>query len=118
MAKDFFDRLRVRAPSLDTVVAGLSGGNQQKFILGRELSANPAVLVAENPTRGLDVRASAYVRARLLEAAAGGVTVVVHSSDLEEVLSVASRMLVVYAGTVRELPVDIERVGRAMLGAE
>ena len=116
--RDLMVAFDVRAESEQTLARKLSGGNQQKFILGRELSANPAVLVAENPTRGLDVRASAYVRARLLEAAAGGVTVVVHSSDLEEVLSVASRMLVVYAGTVRELPVDIERVGRAMLGAE
>ena len=107
----------VRAESQAVVAGALSGGNQQKFILGRELHGLPPVLVVENPTRGLDVRAAAYVRHQLTEACANGVAVIAHSPDLEEVVSIASRMLVVYAGEVWELPADLDPVGRAMLGA-
>jgi simple sugar transport system ATP-binding protein len=73
--------------------------------------------VAENPTRGLDVRAAAAVHRRLREAAADGAAVVVYSGDLDEVLALADRVLVLFAGTVREVPVtDRAAVGRAMLG--
>jgi simple sugar transport system ATP-binding protein len=107
----------VRAESDAVAAMALSGGNQQKFILGRELHGPPPALVVENPTRGLDVRASAYVRDRLVGARADGVAVIVHSADLDEVLSIADRVFVVYGGMVREVPVDAEQVGRAMLGA-
>ena len=63
------------------------------------------------------MRAAAYVRDRLVAARADGVAVVVHSADLDEVLAIADRVLVVYGGMVRELPVDADLVGRAMLGA-
>jgi simple sugar transport system ATP-binding protein len=116
-AREIISAFDVRAAD-DAVVAGtLSGGNQQKFMLGRELHGLPPALVVENPTRGLDVRAAAFVRNQLLEACANGVAVVAHSSDLEEMVSVASRILVVYSGEVRELPADIDLVGRAMVGA-
>ena len=116
-AREIMRDFDVRAPSEQVVAESLSGGNQQKFILGRELHDRPEALVIENPTRGLDMRASGYVRDRLLNACANGVAVVVHSSDLEEVVSIANRVLVVYAGVVRELPADLDLVGRAMLGA-
>ena len=107
----------VRAGSEHVAASTLSGGNQQKFILGRELHGPPAALVVENPTRGLDVRSSTFVRDRLIGAAAEGVAVVMHSADLDEIIAIAHRMLVVYGGTVREVPVDADLVGRAMLGA-
>ena len=107
----------VRAESEHVLAGTLSGGNQQKLILGRELRESPPALVVQNPTRGLDIGASAYVEDRLLDAASHGVSVVVHSTDLDEILSIADRMLVVYSGTVREVPVDRDAVGRAMLGA-
>jgi len=107
----------VRAEGEDVPADTLSGGNQQKFILGRELHGFPSALVAENPTRGLDIRATSYVRDRLLYACANGVAIVVHSTDLDELLALASRILVVYSGSVREVPADRDTVGRAMLGA-
>jgi general nucleoside transport system ATP-binding protein len=100
----------------------LSGGNQQKLVLARELEESegaphdPPAIVAENPTRGLDVRATADVHARLRAARDRGAAVVMYSSDLDEVLALASRVLVVHAGTVREVPADRDAVGRAMLG--
>ena len=100
----------------------LSGGNQQKLVVARELAADdagvPDLVVAENPTRGLDVRATAAVLARLREARAAGAAVVVYSSDLDEVLALADRVLVVYDGHVRPAPPEREAVGRAMLGAD
>jgi simple sugar transport system ATP-binding protein len=112
----------VRGAGARAPVRALSGGNQQKLVLARELddadrlSDFPLAIVAENPTRGLDVRASADVAARLRAARDGGAAVVVYSSDLDEVLALASRVLVAYAGTVREVPATRDLVGRAMLG--
>ena len=106
----------VRAPSVESPVGALSGGNQQKLVLARELTAEPAIIVAENPTRGLDLRATAAVHVRLREAASRGAAVVVHSTDLDEVLALATRVVVVYRGTLLEVPNDREKVGRAMLG--
>lgn len=106
----------VRPGHVDLPARSLSGGNQQRLVLARELSGRPSLLVAENPTRGLDVRASAAVHARLRAAAAAGLAVIVHSSDLDEALALSTRILVVHAGRVVEVPRDRDRVGRAMLG--
>jgi simple sugar transport system ATP-binding protein len=116
-AREIVREFDVRAESVDVLASALSGGNQQRFILGRELHGLPSAVVVENPTRGLDVRASMYVRERLLHACAQGAAIVMHSSDLDEILAIAHRVLVVYVGDVRELPVDADLVGRAMLGA-
>jgi ABC-type uncharacterized transport system ATPase subunit len=108
----------VRAASPEVRMRQLSGGNQQKVVLARELSElSPAdAVVAENPTRGLDVRATADIHARLRAARDNGTAVILYSSDLDEVLALADRMLVIHAGTVRELALDRETIGRAMLG--
>jgi simple sugar transport system ATP-binding protein len=107
----------------DVVAAGprapassLSGGNQQKVVIARELSRRPRVVVAENPTRGLDLRATAGVHARLREAAETGAAVLVHSSDLDEVLELATRVLVVSRGVVAEPPSG-RAAGREEIGA-
>jgi general nucleoside transport system ATP-binding protein len=111
----------VRAEHPATSMRTLSGGNQQKLVLARELtpgddSVASTALVVENPTRGLDVRATADVHRRLRDAAAAGAAVVMYSSDLDEVLALASRVLVVFNGRVHELPMDREAIGQAMLG--
>jgi simple sugar transport system ATP-binding protein len=108
----------VRAAGPDEAAASLSGGNQQKLLLARALERQPRVLVAENPTRGLDVLATEAIHARLRAVAHDGVTVVVHSSDLDEVLALADRVLVVAGGKVSECPSGSSRevVGDAMLG--
>jgi ABC-type uncharacterized transport system ATPase subunit len=114
-------RADVRAgdAGVTAIARTLSGGNQQKLVAARELDAAagaPLAVVAENPTRGLDIRAGAAVRARLREARDAGAAVLVYSSDLDEVLALADRMLVVHDGRVSAVPPDREKVGRAMLG--
>jgi simple sugar transport system ATP-binding protein len=102
----------VRAPA-----SSLSGGNQQKLVLARELDGAPRALVAENPTRGLDIAASAALQRHLLEARDAGMAIVLYSSDLDEVLALADRLVVMYEGRAREVALDRDAAGRAMLGA-
>ena len=106
----------VRTAGVGSPMRLLSGGNQQKLVLARELASPCDAIVAENPTRGLDVRAAAQVHARLREARDRGAAIVLYSSDLDEVLQLADRTLVVHAGHVREMPLDRDAIGRAMLG--
>jgi simple sugar transport system ATP-binding protein len=107
----------VAAPSPDTPAAELSGGNQQRVVIARELSRRPKVVVAENPTRGLDIRASAAVHARLREVASAGAAVLFHSSDLDEVLALATRILVMSRGVLVVPPPGASRetIGALML---
>ena len=107
----------VVAPGPDVPAATLSGGNQQKVVVARELARQPRVVVAENPTRGLDLRAAAAIHARLRAAAAGGAAVLVYSSDLDEVLALAGRVLVASRGTLIEPPPGASRaqVGELMV---
>ena len=117
IAREIVRNFGVRVDSVGATAMTLSGGNQQRFIIGRELYGMPAALVAENPTRGLDIQASLEVRHRLLEASSNGVAIVFHSADLDEILAISDRVLVVYNGSVREVVPDADLVGRAMLGA-
>ena len=110
-------RFSIVATSPSAIARSLSGGNQQRLVVARELDEQVDVLIADNPTRGLDIHATAFVHDQLRQAAARGAAVVVHSSDLDEVLALATRVLVVYHGEVREVAPDHELVGRAMLGA-
>lgn len=113
-------RFDVRGTGPHTVMRDLSGGNQQKLVLARELASGTdgqhQLLVVENPTRGLDVRATGAIHEYLRHACATGAAVVMYSSDLDELLSLASRMLVVFGGRVHEATNDRESIGRAMLG--
>jgi simple sugar transport system ATP-binding protein len=106
----------VRASGPHASAGELSGGNQQKFVLGRELEGSPQALVVENPTRGLDIRAAARVLAELRSARAAGVAVVMYSSDLDEVLSLADRVVVCFDGHATVVPVETGAVARALLG--
>jgi simple sugar transport system ATP-binding protein len=98
----------------------LSGGNMQKLILGRVLTRNPRVILANQPTRGLDVGAVAYVHGRLLEARAKGAAVLLISEDLDELLALSDRIAVMHRGRLSApLPrdaVDIGRLGLMMAG--
>jgi simple sugar transport system ATP-binding protein len=106
----------VRADGEDAPASTLSGGNQQKLVLGRELAAKPRALVVENPSRGLDIQATAAIHERLLDARDSGCAVLFYASDVDEVLALADRVLIVAQGTVREVARDREIAGRAMLG--
>ena len=110
----------ITAPGPRARAAALSGGNQQKLVLARELSRVPAVIVAENPTRGLDISAAAAIHARLRSAAAAGAAVLFYSADLDEVLYLADRIIVVARGMIVEAPAGALRseIGAMMLRAE
>ncbi|MCS5720734.1 ATP-binding cassette domain-containing protein [Herbiconiux sp. CPCC 203407] len=112
----------VRPPRPDLLASGLSGGNQQKLLAARELGSaeTPRAVLAYGPAQGLDLRAAQAIRERLAALAAEGAAVVVASHDLDEVLGVADRVLVMFAGrVVADLLIaqaTTERIGRAMAG--
>ncbi len=101
-------------------LSSLSGGNQQRVVVARELSTDPTVLVAAQPTRGLDVGAIEFMNDKICEVAAAGVAVLLLSSELEEVLHLAHRIAVLHAGrvvgTMTRAEVDPERLGLLMGG--
>ncbi len=97
-AEGFRSRLAIRTPSVDLAVAKLSGGNQQKVMLSKWLNTNPAILILDEPTRGVDVGSKAEVHAIIGELAAEGIGVIVISSDLPEVLALSDRVLVMREG--------------------
>jgi simple sugar transport system ATP-binding protein len=111
---ELLEQFGVRAPGPEVRAGSLSGGNQQKLLVARALERQPRVLVAENPTRGLDVRAAAEVHARLRAAAEAGAAVLVYCNDLDEVLALGDRILVAANGLVTEAPADADRL---VLGA-
>ena len=111
----------VRTPSIDVDAAALSGGNQQKLIVGREMSGEPAVLIASHPTRGVDVGAQAAIWDHLREARARGLAVLLISADLDELIGLSDSLKVILRGRI---VVDVdpgavtpERLGSAMTGA-
>jgi general nucleoside transport system ATP-binding protein len=119
-AAELINRFDVRTPSTDTLMRSLSGGNQQRLVVARELSRSPAVLVASQPTRGLDVGAIEYVTGQLRAAAERGVGVLLISSELEEILDLAHRIAVIYRGRIIGVmprsEVSVERLGMWMGG--
>lgn len=105
----------VRASSAGASMSELSGGNQQKFVLGRELSDNPRLLVLENPTQGLDVHAAAAIHERVLSIRDQGTAVVLYSSDLDELAALSDRVMVMSPATTTFTEPDREVIGRALL---
>lgn len=119
-AQDLIEEYDVRTPGPDTLTASLSGGNQQKVIVARELSQKPDFIVAAQPTRGLDVGAIEFVHQRLVEARDGGKAVLLFSLELDEILALADRIAVIYEGKIvgvleRDLVTE-ERLGLMMAG--
>jgi ABC-type sugar transport system ATPase subunit len=100
LAKTFFERLDIRATGLRQVMANLSGGNQQKVILGRGLATSPAVLLLHEPTRGIDVGAKAEIYQILHDLAEKGAAILIVSSELPELISQCDRILVMHAGHI------------------
>jgi ABC-type sugar transport system ATPase subunit len=98
LVEQHFHMLRVRTPDIDAPVAGLSGGNQQKIVLARWLAARAKVLILDEPTRGVDVGAKAEIHTLIGELAEKGAAVLLISSELPELLSLSTRILVLRAG--------------------
>ncbi|MFB9961426.1 ABC transporter ATP-binding protein [Sinosporangium siamense] len=119
-AARLIDEFDISVPSPDTPMRLLSGGNQQKVVLARELAARPKVLVVAQPTRGLDVGAIEYMTERIYRAAQDGIAVLLISTELEEILTLAHRVAVIHRGAVvgemKRADVDLERLGMMMGG--
>jgi ABC-type uncharacterized transport system ATPase subunit len=111
----------VRAPGSDTLIRQLSGGNVQKVLLARELSASPRVLIAASPTRGLDISATHDIRALLIKTAESGAGVLLISEDLDEILHIADRIAVLnggrVVGVVERAKATMQQLGLMMTGA-
>jgi simple sugar transport system ATP-binding protein len=109
----------VRGGGAQTLASSLSGGNQQKVVVAREVSRDPRILVAAQPTRGLDVGAIEFVHRRLVAERDEGRAILLVSFELDEVISLSDRILVMYEGrVVGEYPPSVseEELGIAMLG--
>jgi simple sugar transport system ATP-binding protein len=107
---------RVKTPTMDTPAHNLSGGNIQKLILARELSGRPDVLLVAQPTRGVDVGAAEYIHRRLVEQQERGTAILVISEDLDEILALSDRVLVMYEGEIIGEVQDPRTVSRDRLG--
>lgn len=95
------DAMRIKTPSCNTQIKNLSGGNQQKVILGRWMEKNVDILILDEPTRGIDVRAKGEIYRLIREMADKGVTVIVISSEMDELISVSDRIMVMHEGMVK-----------------
>jgi ABC-type sugar transport system ATPase subunit len=107
LAEDLIRRLSIKAPGPDALVGRLSGGNQQKVVIGKWLAREPRILILDEPTRGVDIGARAEIHRLIRALAAGGISVIVISSEAEELPEVCDRVLVMVEGrVVRELTGD------------
>jgi simple sugar transport system ATP-binding protein len=115
------DAFSVKTPTLQTSTSSLSGGNIQKLIMARELDSDPKVLLAAQPTRGVDIGAAEYIHGQLIERRSDGVAVLVISEDLDEILALADRIAVMYEGRIVQVvdraDATREALGLAMAGA-
>jgi len=120
-AQELIDEFGIQTSGPGAPFFTLSGGNQQRVVLARELSADPQVLLADQPTHGLDVGAIEYISDRLRQVADDGVGVLLISSELEELLHLADNIVVLYRGRIvgqmARDEVDLERLGMLMGGA-
>lgn len=115
-------KFQVKTPSQETLAKNLSGGNIQKVVIARELSRSPRVIIAAQPTRGLDIGATEYVRQQLIEQRKAGAAILLISEDLDEILALSDRIAVIYEGQVMDiLPREAatpEKLGLLMAGVK
>ncbi|APW98087.1 heme ABC transporter ATP-binding protein [Halobiforma lacisalsi AJ5] len=114
-AEEIIEEFDVQPPNPDTDAASLSGGNQQKFIVGREIGHDPEVMIASHPTRGVDIGSIEFIHNRLIELRDEGLAIVVVSSKLEEIRKLADRIAVMYEGEFIDI-VDPEAVTEEEIG--
>ncbi len=112
----------VRAPGIDTLARALSGGNQQKLIVGREMSGDPKLLIASHPTRGVDVGAQAAIWGHIKRARKAGLAVLLISADLDELIGLSDTIQVIlrgrFVGTFEPSTVTPQDLGAAMTGGQ
>jgi ribose transport system ATP-binding protein len=120
VAKQELARMRIKAPTVDVKTVNLSGGNQQKVVLGKWLAMKPRILILDEPTRGIDVGAKAEIYKTMDELARSGITIIMVSSDMEEALGMSDRIIVMHerkiCGILPRADFSQERVGLMMTG--
>jgi ribose transport system ATP-binding protein len=113
-------RMQIKTPSIRRKVVNLSGGNQQKVVLGKWLAMRPKVLILDEPTRGIDVGAKAEIYRHMAELAAAGITILMASSDLEEIIGMSDRVVVMHerriTGMLPRSELTQERIAMLMTG--
>ena len=114
-SRELVSQYRVKTPTINTPIKSLSGGNIQKVVLARELARNPKVLIAAQPTRGVDIGATEYIHQRLLDQRGHGTATLLISEDLDEVLALADRIAVLYEGRIMDI-VDRDATSAEELG--
>lgn len=121
-AEKLTEDYNVVTPSVDVPVRHLSGGNLQRLILARELSRNPKLMIAAQPTRGLDVNSKEFIREKLLELRSKGTAVLLVSEDLDEVMMMSDRIAVIYEGEIVDImpaaKAEKEEIGLMMAGGK
>jgi simple sugar transport system ATP-binding protein len=117
-ASKVIQEFSVRTEGPEQLPAQLSGGNQQRFVLGRELRNNPLLLVLENPTQGLDLNAAAFIHSRMKSARDYGSAIVFYSTDIDELAEISDRVLVISQSGINEVEPDRNRIGSALLGRD
>ena len=118
VAHDYTEQFNVRMTGVDQLVGALSGGNQQKVVLAKWLASKPAILILDEPTRGIDIGAKIEVHRIISELAASGLGIILISSDLPEVLAMSDRILVLHEGRITaEIPRDRATEERVMFAA-
>jgi simple sugar transport system ATP-binding protein len=121
-AADLVERYDVKTPSIETPASSLSGGNKQKLVVARELSADTKLVIASQPTRGVDVGSIEFIHSRLIQERDQGNAVLVVSAELDEIFGLADRIAVIYEGRIVAVldPAEAtrEQVGLLMAGAE
>jgi general nucleoside transport system ATP-binding protein len=119
-ARELVSEFTVKTPRLNTPLKNLSGGNIQKLILARELSRRPKVLIASQPTRGVDIGSTEYIHQRLVEQRDTGTAILLISEDLDEVRALSDRIAVMYegriTGVVERDQATVEQIGLMMAG--
>jgi len=119
---ELIKKFQVKTPSQETLAKNLSGGNIQKVVIARELSRQPRAIVAAQPTRGLDIGATEYVRQQLIEQRKEGTAILLISEDLDEILALSDRIAVIYEGQIMDIlpreEATPEKLGLLMAGVK
>ena len=116
VADDIIEKLEVATPSPYHIVKKLSGGNIQKVVVAREFSGNPVLILADQPTRGIDVGATEFIRKKLVELSRSGIAVLLISADLAEVMELSDSLIVMHGGRIAAYFDDTSTLTDDMMG--
>ena len=118
-SKTLIEKYQVKTPSENELMRNLSGGNQQKVVLGRELERSPELLIAMQPARGLDIGATEFVQRNIIKERDNGTAVLLVSTELEEIYALSDRIAVMYEGEIMGIvtpDIPIDKIGLMMAG--